>query len=225
MNYFQQSRLQPATSFRATAASPSISDVATFISDGLIAPLIQGVSQVALNFSETMGLARSARAARDRTHKHECGCETERACQCTCCIVDADVAIYAHLGETRIFTFVVENTRVREKDVKVSLGGFTDRAGKAAPVKGVLFPPTEFKLAPCASQVVVMAIETGPLAGSSGGSQPGAVAEKLLDVEDCTVYYSDLRVDGCEIRPLRIALAILPRDCGAYKIECRSCCC
>lgn len=224
MNYFQQSRLQPVASAGAMAASPSTSDIATFISDGLIAPLVQGLSQVALNFSDTLA-ARPARAARDRSQKHACGCATENSCHCNCCIVDADVAIYAHLGETRIITLLVTNDRLRDKDIRVALGGFTDRAGKPAPIKGGLFAPTEFKLAPCASQTVVMAIETGPLAPSSGETRPGANIEKLPDVENCTVYYSDLRVDGCEMRPLRIALAILPRDCGVYKIECRTCCC
>jgi hypothetical protein len=47
----------------------------------------------------------------------------------------------------------------------------------------------------------------------------------LPDVNDCLVAVGDLRVDGCDIRPVRIAVAILPRDCSAYQIECGCCCC
>jgi hypothetical protein len=227
VNYFRQQYVSPGSvvSTAAAGTAPSMPDIAAFISQGLVAPLVQGISQVALNFSETMGsmgglAARSTRTHRGATQKHGCGCETEEPCHCTCCIVDADVAVYTHLGETRILTFVLTNDRIRPKSIHVAAGPFLDRTGKPAPIKGVLFPPTEFELAPCTSKAVVMAIETGPL------GTPGAIPnEPIPDVEDCTVYYSDLRIDGCEMRPLRIAVAILPRECGAYKIHCHSCCC
>jgi hypothetical protein len=226
VNYFQSS-VNPRTvvSAAAVGTTPSMSDIATFISEGLVAPLIKGLSQVAVNFSDTMGglAARPMRAARDRAQKHGCGCGCgcgcgkQDDCHCSCCIVDADVVVYAHLGERRIATFSIENETRREKDIRVVLGEFTTRAGKPAPIKGMLEPPTEFKLGPCASQSIVTVIETGSLDSSN--------TEGMTDVEDCTVYYSDLRVDGCEMRPLRLAVAILPRDCGAYKIRCRSCGC
>jgi hypothetical protein len=46
-----------------------------------------------------------------------------------------------------------------------------------------------------------------------------------VDVDNCIVYYADLRVEGCEIRPVRIAVALLPRDCGDYRITCSCQCC
>jgi hypothetical protein len=193
-------------------------DIATAITQGLIAPLVQGLGQVADAIGTGLA-ARSTRTSRGAAQKHGCGCETATPCQCTCCVVDADVVIYGFLGETRIASFVVTNDRIRDKKITLALGAFTTRAGKPAPVKGVLLAPTEFELAPCASRNVVMAIATEPL------GRPGAPNEPIPDVDDCTVYYSDLRIDGCEMRPLRIAVAILPRDCGAYKIHCHSCCC
>jgi hypothetical protein len=45
------------------------------------------------------------------------------------------------------------------------------------------------------------------------------------DVDQCTVLYADLTIEGCDTRPVRIALAILPRTCGAYELTCRSGCC
>jgi len=32
-------------------------------------------------------------------------------------------------------------------------------------------------------------------------------------------------VEGCEMRPVRIALALLPRDCADYKVDCGCSCC
>jgi hypothetical protein len=228
VNYFQSS-VNPRTvvSVAAAGTTPSMFDIATFVSEGLIAPLMQGLSQAAVNFSDTMGslAARPMRASRNRAQKHGCGCETQDPCHCTCCISDADVVVYAYLGERRVATFSIENERCREKDIRVVLGEFTTRAGKPAPIIGMLEPPTEFKLGRCASQIIVMMIDTGSLAASGGEAKNALNAERMTDVENCTVYYSDLRVDGCEMRPLRLAVAILPRDCGAYKIQCRCCCC
>lgn len=220
MNYFEQT-VAPGTVMHAAAIrpAPGMLDVTGFVTDGLVAPLLRGLGQAAVNVAESMGglTARRTRADHDRPPKHECGCEGENPCHCTCCIVDADVVIYTYLGERRIFTFIVENERRREKDVQLALGSFTTRAGKPASIKGELLSPTEFKLAPCASHTAIMVIDTAP------GATP--VVERIPDVEECTVYYADLKVEGCEIRPLRIAVAILPRDCGAYKVHCHNCCC
>jgi hypothetical protein len=225
VNYFEQS-VNPRTAMPATAIGtvPGMSDITRFVTDGLVVPLLRGLGQVAVNFSDSMGglAARRVGADRDRPRKHECGCEAENPCHCTCCIVDADVVIYAYLGERRLFPIVIENDRRREKKVRLTLGDFTTHAGKPAPIKGMLLPPTEFELGPCASKNIVMVID-GSVAEQDGQTKAGSRA--VPDVEGCTVYYADLRVDGCEMRPLRIAVAIAPRDCGAYRINCHSCCC
>jgi len=216
VNYSRQSVHPHSASAAAVGTAPSMPDIATAVTQGLIAPLVQGFGQVADAIGT--GLAARSRTNRGAAQEHGCGCETAAPCHCTCCVVDADVVIYGFLGETRIASFVIKNDRVRAKKITLALGAFTTRAGQPAPVGGVLLAPTEFELAPCSSRNVVMTVAT-PLA------KPGAPNEPIPDVDDCTVYYSDLRIDGCEMRPLRIAVAILPRDCGAYKIHCHSCCC
>jgi hypothetical protein len=53
------------------------------------------------------------------------------------------------------------------------------------------------------------------------------IAEGLLlpDVDRCLVSYADLRIKGCDLRSVRIAVAILPRDCDAYVVDCACGCC
>ena len=63
-------------------------------------------------------------------------------------------------------------------------------------------------------------------AGATVGTDDGKLElDRLPDVDECTVLYADLRVEGCGIRPIRIALALLPRDCYAYEAECDCGCC
>jgi hypothetical protein len=48
---------------------------------------------------------------------------------------------------------------------------------------------------------------------------------RLADVDQCEVYYADLRVEGCDMRPVRLAVAVLPRDCESHPINCGCGCC
>jgi hypothetical protein len=223
VNYFQSARINPGavTSAAAVGTGPNIVDVARFVGDGLITPMAYGFSQAVVNFFETVGGlgARAVGGDRARARKSECCCEPEDPCHCTCCIVDADVVVYIYLGERRVLPLTLGNHRRRKKEVNVALDAFKTRAGKPAPIKGTLLPPAQFELGPCAVHPIVIVVDTAPAGGG------GAVPEQFPDVDDCTVYYADLRLDGCDIRPVRIAVAILPRDCGAYTIDCHSCCC
>jgi hypothetical protein len=67
--------------------------------------------------------------------------------------------------------------------------------------------------------ILVVDVGGAELAGKS------AKDRTLPDVDDCLVAVGDLRVEGCDIRSVRIAVAILPRDCSPYEIECGCCCC
>lgn len=49
--------------------------------------------------------------------------------------------------------------------------------------------------------------------------------QRLRDVDECHVAVADLRISGCDVRPIRIAVAVLPRDCGAFEVECGCTCC
>ena len=47
----------------------------------------------------------------------------------------------------------------------------------------------------------------------------------LPDVDDCHVAVADLCIEGCDSRPIRIAVAVLPRDCNSYDVHCDCACC
>lgn len=179
---------------------------------------------------------RRGEAEREGRHKRKhdecCDCpECERdECYCRCCIGDADLVIYARLFELRLIPLTLVNERRREKKIHLELSEFKTRGGETLGVRGVLLPPVDFTLPPCGEEKIVIAIETFP-----GGEQPGAQgvarfqtaaeAREFPDVDECKVLYADLRVEGCDIRPIRIALALLPRDCDDYEIECGCSCC
>ena len=161
-------------------------------------------------------------------HRDKCdcgdrdGCRDDR-CHCRCCITDADMVVYARLGETRVVPLTFENPRRRERQVKLELSNWTSRGGTAGAIKARFLGPTEFTLAPCEEREAVLVIEATPANQSGGQEVPTRIV--IPDVDDCQVFYADLRVEGCEMRPLRIALALLPRDCAALKVECGCDCC
>jgi hypothetical protein len=242
MNYFEGRTVGrmsnfPAARRQASQAAPSPVDFTRFLTEGLFQPLFQGLNTAAVNFADSMTGLRSTTTL-DRPSKlgrwhsdcgcgrRDCGCKHQECCgervdpcHCNCCIVDADLIVYTKMGETRVISLTLENSWRRERKIKMELSHFTRRGGAAAPVTANLLPPApEFELGPCAHRNVVLAV-------AIGSAVPGANRESP-DVDDCTVYYADLRVEGCEIRPIRIALAVLPRDCDSYQVECGcGCCC
>jgi hypothetical protein len=157
--------------------------------------------------------------ARSRTlhHRHPCGCD-ERNCHCTCCVGDADLVVYTRLGERRVVPIRIENERSREREVKLGVSDFTTRGGNPAPVAVSLVGASAFTLGPCAHQDATLVVD---IAGAQGDKRE----KELTDVDDCVVAVGDLRLDGCDIRPVRIAVAIVPRDCDPYDVECGCECC
>jgi hypothetical protein len=186
-------------------------------------------------------------------HSHDCGCDEGECdgchadnCHCHCCVHDADLVVQARLGERRVVPLTIENPRRRERQIRLELGNWTTRSGSPADVKGRLLPPAEFTLGPCEEREVILLVEADIKAGTN---QPPGAAERdvsqsstglsaaaeasaandnrrqVPDVEDCEVYYADLRVEGCDMRPMRIALVLLPRDCAAHPIDCGCGCC
>ena len=182
-------------------------------SEGLITPIVSGLRTAAVNFVtavDALSPAAAKPAARARMRTADC---YDDACHCKCCVVDADLVIYSHLGERRIVTLLFENPRRRERAINLALGNWTTRGGTPAPVRATLSPPApSFVLAPCSRQHVVLSVETDL-----------SIDQAVPDVDDCTVYYAQLTAEDCT-RPVRIAVALLPRDCDAYEIRC-SCCC
>jgi hypothetical protein len=155
-------------------------------------------------------------------HHHDCGCGCEDKCRehdchCECCISCADAVEFARCGELRQIPLTFDNDTRREKEVKLVLGGFMTEGGTAINWPAEL-SETEFKLGPCGHKTVMLRV--GVECGKAGDDRQGAGK-----VEKCTVGYATLRAEGCTIRPMVIAVAVLPNDCGAHQIGCQCGCC
>jgi hypothetical protein len=192
----------------------------------------------------------------DAAHEHQgCGCSCSQPkggcsccqpddCHCRCCVVNAHLLVYARFGESRVVPITIENNLRREREVELELSDWVSSSKQGVQVAGHVLPETKFTLKPCEERTVVVAVRvTGdpqaPHSNQFTRAFEGAAEqapdrqvpadlkrERLPDVDSCTVFYADLRVKGCDILPVRIAIAILPRDCDAYKIDCRcGCCC
>ena len=217
-----------------SAANPSGSfgDPLRLINEGVAAPILDGLRQAATNLTDSFGsMDRSGwrgyepvvrRRALDA--KYDCGCGyvcdcscAQDTCHCKCCIVDADLVIYARLGERRIVPISIDNRWRRERKIELNLGEWSTHGGSPAPtVQAELQPKVEsIELPPCGSKQVLLVVSSSVPEKEHGPT----------DVDDCRVFYADLSVQGCEIRPVRIALALLPLDCGPYRIHCGCRCC
>jgi hypothetical protein len=148
----------------------------------------------------------------------DCGCkscEPDR-CACRCCVADSDLLLEARVGERRIVTLVIENRWRRERDIELELSSWT-KTSEGVEIKAAILSPASFKLEPCGEAHVVIEVA---IAGGAATDQ-----QKLSDVSGCAVSYADLRIKGCDLRSVRIAVAVLPRDCDAYKVDCACGCC
>lgn len=171
----------------------------------------------------------------EHPHRHTCRYCGSDPCECYCCIGDVDLAVYSHVGEQRVVQLVIENERHRDKEITLELSDWTTRGGKAAPVDTVLLEPKTFSLTSCAEQKVNLVVRIRgteqPGTGEPKPQKPAGAAEKAKqealppDVDDCLIATADLRLVGCDQRPLRIAVAILPRDCDPYRVNCGCACC
>jgi hypothetical protein len=145
------------------------------------------------------------------------------SCECFCCIGDVDLAVYARAGEQRVIPILVENERRREKQVTLELSNWTSKGGKESPVTTVMLTPKQLTLAPCEEKEILIAVRVSDLGQPGEGENPDR--PRLPDVDDCVVAVADLRLEGCDHRPLRLAVAILPRTCDPYRVECGCSCC
>ena len=173
-------------------------------------------------------------------HHGDCGCgcrDCERDdCHCRCCVVNAELVVNTRLGERRIVPLTLENNRRREREVKLELSDFSSKGGSDSGVSGELLSPAEFTLAACEEREILIGINVGGGDQQSGDkdttkkeqaarTQGSGSYDRLPDVDECRVAYGNLRVVGCDIRPIRIAVATLPRDCHDYRIDCACGCC
>jgi hypothetical protein len=157
-----------------------------------------------------------------KSHAVDRGCPRCKPddCHCRCCVVNADLVIYARVGERRVAPLIIENNVRREREVELELSGWTNQGEQSVQVQGQLEPPLKFTLKPCEEREAILIVNV------IGATIPGTANEQRQgDVDVCKVFYADLRVKGCDIRPIRIAVAALPRDCEATRIDCRCGCC
>ena len=179
----------------------------------------------------------AAGPSQQRGRKHESCChDDEYDCHCSCCIRCADAVEYARCDELRSIPVTFENDSRRERDVKLELGPFVTEGGKEM-WHGTL-SEKEFKLPPCGEKTITIRVpvkcnqrdpntpEPPQTAGTVAPAAGAPPRETRGTVDSCTVGYATLRAEGCMIRPLIIALAVLPDDCGAHRAGCQcGCCC
>ena len=177
-------------------------------------------------------------AGRHHHHKSDCHCcggyyskghgYDKYDCHCSCCIKCADAVEYARCGESRQIPITLDNDSRRERDVKLQLGGFSTASGQDLGWQTKL-SETEFKLPPCGEKIILLRVDVdcGKFVSSEPHSPPGSNAptDREPSVDECKVAYTTLRAEGCFIRPLVIAVAVLPNDCGAHYAGCQCACC
>jgi hypothetical protein len=176
-----------------------------------------------------------------------CGCPVcaRDPCACRCCVSDADLVIEARVGERRIVPVIIENKWRRERDIAVELSSWT-KVSDTVEIKAEILGESAFKLAPCGQAQIVLVISVAvpvapnpaPTPNPNPNSKatakatnpdqptPAPVGRVIPDVDRCLVSYADLRIQGCDLRSVRVAVAVMPRDCEAFTVDCGcSCCC
>lgn len=157
-----------------------------------------------------------------------CGCpcpedDCQRdECQCSCCVADSDLVVEARVGEQRVVPIIIENKWRRKREIEVQLSDW--HCGDSdLKIDGRIVDPLKFTIEPCGEHKLTLVVEIG--GRGSPNDSTGTTDRMPKDVETCVVCYADLRIKGCDVRPIRIAVAVLPCDCGAYRVDCCQACC
>jgi hypothetical protein len=163
-----------------------------------------------------------------------CGCRSDSGCDChcECCVCDADVLVHGRCGELRRIPVTFENETRHERPVKLTLDRFVTAGGRELGWPSQL-SESEFTLRACESRTILVAVQlqcpppgTGE-PGTPGGppNEPPAAADRAGSVDRCEVGYATLRAEGCLVRPVVLAVAVLPDDCDTYRRPCGCGCC
>ena len=187
-------------------------------------------------------------------HDHEpghCRCRS----RCECCVVDADILVYGRCGEIRVVPIEIDNDsrKVRE-NVEVQVSEVRSGSGKVLAWPALIQPEGPLTLEPCRTTrlELLVHIACGGQRGeasqaASGGAEDAsdnqdeaagkdapadafaalaAQRDPGSDVDRCEVGYTTVRLEGCLLRPIVVAIAALPRECESYRVGCScSCCC
>ena len=163
-------------------------------------------------------------------HGSGCGCHEEEDCSCNCCIQCADIVQYAYCGETRKIPVTFDNDSRRERQINVQIGEFATDGGQPLAWKASL-SESQFTLNPCSRKTIFIAVNIDCGQGNPNARKDAARADAaagragVATVDSCRVGYARVSADGCLIRPVIVAVAVLPDHCGARKIGCLCGCC
>jgi hypothetical protein len=146
-----------------------------------------------------------------------------------------DVVVYAHCGEIRVVPVEVANdTRRDREDVNVEISDIRTAGGTVLPWQALINPSGSLTLPACSTTklellVHVVCGKSDPPKGKpDADALQAAVAQRTDtgDVDGCEVGYVTIRLGGCVVRPIVVAIAVLPDRCDAYRVDCAcSCCC
>lgn len=155
-----------------------------------------------------------------------CGCDD---CRCECCVCEADVLVHARCGELRRIPVTFENDTRRERPVTLQLDPFKTAGGRDLGWPAQL-SASAFTLRPCDEHTVSIAVQVRCESGggpdtSDGPAGTATNVPRTGSVDRCEVGYATLRADGCLVRPVVVAVAVLPDDCDAYRRPCGCGCC
>ena len=137
---------------------------------------------------------------------------------------------------------VANDTRKIRENVDVQVSDVRSAGGTVLAWPTVMRPAGPLTLEPCSTTrlelVVQVACGTEQGKGSPGQSDTGQSAppdasaamaaqrEPGSDVDQCEVGYVTIRLGGCLVRPIVVAIAALPLACDSYRTGCScSCCC
>jgi hypothetical protein len=176
--------------------------------------------------------------------ERDCGCG-RRDCRCDCCIVDADIIVYAHCGEVRVVPIEVANdSRKIREDVDVEVSPVRSAGGKVLAWPAVISPKGPLTLQPCSTTRLDLTVHVAcecddqpakPASGRAAAAKATpadaftaltAQRENCPDVDQCEVGYTTIRLGGCLVRPIVVAIAALPLACDSFRVgcACSSCC-
>jgi hypothetical protein len=151
-----------------------------------------------------------------------CGCgQRGCACHCECCVCDADILVHARCGETRRIPVTFENDARAERAVRLQLDKFTSSGGRDLTWNAQL-SEAEFTLRGCDCRTVTVTVD---VTCGGGTKDPNGRVTGAGTVDRCEVAYASLRAEGCLVRPVLLAVAVLPDDCGAFRRGCLCGCC
>lgn len=154
-------------------------------------------------------------------HEAGCGCGSHD-CHCECCVCEADVLVHARCNEIRRIPVIFENDTRRDRPVKLELEKFVTVGGRELGWDAQI-SESAFTLRPCDEHTVTITV---PVRCEAFRGQGGETARnRQATVDRCEVAYATLRADGCLVRPIVLAVAVLPDDCDAYRRPCGCGCC